>query len=302
MTKHTIAIVGVNGVLGTHVIAALLSPIFRASYNLPIRAITRDPSKARSIAPDSTDADLKFFTADVVSGEGLDEVFEGVDVVINLLGMEFSHQKVADSAATAHIKLYIPSEFGVDIPNSGPYADLLRFKTEHVDYARRLGLNSVVLITSLFTEWLCSIPAFGINAPEPGEFRYYGDFDTKVATTSLIDFGKIIASIVAKDPASIPPKILTRSSVVTPRIMYETYKKTTGKELKIVALPLEEIDVPALEIVEEGAKSSEEFITGLLGLMYTGRMYNEGKDNEFVSKGKFEFQKFESVSRSVWQK
>ena len=119
--KPTLVIVGVNGTIGKHVLNALFSSTFKSLYSLPIRAITRDASKARELAPNTTDAELKFYTADIASGEGLDKAFEGADVVINLLGYSVSHSKVADAAAASKAKLYLPSEFGSDLNEAGAH-------------------------------------------------------------------------------------------------------------------------------------------------------------------------------------
>lgn len=99
--KPTIAVVGVNGFLGFDVLKAMLSDTFKASYALPIRVVTRDFSKIKAKLGDVTDADIKAYQADLQTGEGLAEAFEGANVVVNLLGFGFSHDKVAEAAAAA---------------------------------------------------------------------------------------------------------------------------------------------------------------------------------------------------------
>lgn len=304
MYKPTIAVVGLNGAIGKHTINALLSPAFKSLYTLPIRAVTRDSAKAQASAPStaSTD-DLKFYTADVATGEGLDTAFEGADVVINLLGAGVAHGKVAEAAATAKAKLYIPSEFGTDIVNAGPYSSVFQAKINNLKYAKSLGLKTVAIINGAFSEWALNIPPLvGVNFPETGKFQYYGDLDTKISTTSLADVGKVVASLASKDPSTIPDEIKVASEIISPRIVHSTFKKVTGQDLTQVGAPLEDITTPALKVAKEGVKSPADFVAGLRGVVYSGNMYHDPIDNEFVSKGLFEFTPFEKVAETVIKK
>lgn len=294
MSKPTVVVVGANGFLGAHVIKALLSAPFRSLYTLPIRVVTRDSSKVIAKVP-GAEADVKFYSADVVSGAELDTAFNGADVVVNLLGVSFSHNKVADAAAAANAKLYIPSEFGLFIKDAGEFKDVLAVKSANISYARGLGLKSVAVSIGAFTEFVYTTPIFGVNAPSSGEFLYYGDLDTKTSVTSLADVGKAVASLGAKDPSTIPDDVIIAGDTLTLREIPETIKKISGKELKLVGKPLEEITTPALKVVHDGPKSVADFLTGLKGAYYSGRFYAEGKDNEFVSKGLFEFTSFEKA-------
>ena len=301
--KPTLVILGVNGAIGKHALNALLSPTFKSLYTLPIRAVTRDATKARELAPNTTDAELKFLTADIASGEGLGKAFEGVDVVINLLGASVSHSKVADAAAAAKAKLYLPSEFGSDINKTGNYKPLFKGKIDALEYARSLGLKTVSIINGGFSEWLLSVPLLGgVNFPEEGQFQYYGDINSKFGTTSLVDIGKVVASVVAKDPATLPEEVIVSAENVSLRTLKEAYEKASGKELKDVALPLEDITTPALKIVEEGPKGPLDFVTGLRGLLYSGGMEVPPTHNKFVSEGLFEFTPFQEVANALYKK
>ena len=301
--KPTLVIVGVNGTIGKHVLNALFSSTFKSLYSLPIRAITRDASKARELAPNTTDAELKFYTADIASGEGLDKAFEGADVVINLLGYSVSHSKVADAAAASKAKLYLPSEFGSDLNEAGAHKPLFTMRTSAVEYARSLGLKTVSIVTCGFSEWLLTVPPIaGVNFPEEGQFQYYGDIDVKFGTTSLVDVGKVVASVAAKDPSTLPNDVIVRGDSVSPRIVKEAYEKASGKMLKDVALPLEDITTPALKVVSEGIKGPHDFFIGLRGLLYSGGMEVTPTHNKFVSEGLFEFIPFQEVANTLLKK
>ena len=318
--KPTVAILGINGTIGVHALNAFLSPTFSSLFTLPIRIVTRDPSKIKATVPAITDDNVKFYSANIATGEGLATVFEGVDVIINLLGVEVPHTAVIEAAAAAKPKVYIPSEFGADIPASGPYANLFKVKTDVVDLARSKGLKTVSIITSAFSEWLLTVPPFGgVNFPEPGQFQYYGDDSVEIDTTSLVDVDtnkkhnnnkknkhtqatadrKVIASVASKDPTTLPDYIRVAGDVVSPRKISDAYTAVTGQKLTDVALPLEEIVVPARKIAKEGPKSGNDFLVGLRGVLFDHYMASTHEHNEFVSKGLFKFTPFTEVAKRV---
>lgn len=297
MSKNSIVILGANGNIGKHAIRALLSSPFKDLYAHPLRIVTRDATKAAEFAP--TGSAVEYFTADIASGDGLAKAFSGVDVVVNLLGATVSHTKVADAAAAAHAKLYIPSEFGTYIPGSGEYANLFKSKTDHLKYAQSLGLKTVAISTGGFAEFIFKIPFFaGINFP-PGQFQYYGDIDTKLSVTSLVDLGKVVASVATKDPATVPAEVNVSSADPSLRELKEAYEKATGTKLTPNELPLKDVVAPALKIAQEGPKGREDFVAGLKGVIYSGKIYHVSKDNEYVTKGLFEFTPLDKIAENV---
>lgn len=301
MTSPTLVILGANGTIGEHVIRAVLSSTFRDSYAFPIRVITRDASKAGSIVP-SSEADLKFYQADYTSGKGLAEAFDGVDVVINLLGLDVPQNKVADAAAAANVKLYIPSEFGCDIPNVGEFIALVTPKIEELKYAKSLKLKTVSISAGAFSEWVYGVPPFlGVNYPEAGKLTYFGDVDTKLVVTSLVDVGKVVASIAAKDPSQVPNEVRIAGDIISPQTLSATYERASGQKLELVGYPLEAITVPATKLIEEGPKSEEDLFVGLGAIIATGGFYHEATENYFVSEGLFKFTSFETVGKNLFQ-
>lgn len=300
MPKPTVVILGANGALGRHVIEAILSETFRNLYTLPIRVVTRDSLKAAQIH--DAKGDIKFYSADVVTGKDLDTAFDGVDVVVNLLGAGFSHNHVAEAAAAANAKLYLPSEFGALLDSNNEFINFFAAKADTIAYARGLGLKAVAVSNGPFAEFVYNTPIFGVNDPANGEFLYYGDLGTKFSVTSVRDIGKTVASLGTKDPSTIPDDVVIAGDNITIGDVPKIFKKVSGNELKLARRPLEEIRTPALKIANEGPKSAEDFATGLKGIYYTGGLNIEGKDNEFVSKGFFTFTSFEKAGESVWKK
>lgn len=304
MSKPTVVIVGANGAIGPYALKAFLAPEFKNLFNLPIRVVTRDAAKATAAAPDAPESDLKFYTADIASGEGLAAAFKDANVVVNLLGTSVPHTIVSDAAHAANVALYIPSEFGSDLSlnDAEAYAPLVGIKTEWQKQARGLaGLKVVPIYTGAFTEWLLTIPVIGgINFPEEGKLQYFGDKGTLCTTTSLVDVGKAIVSVASKDPASLPDAVYISGGDVSAASLAATYQKATGKEITLVGEPLEAATGPALAVIAAGIKSQHDFVTGLKGYFASGKAVLEGKHNEFVSKGLFEFKTVDEVAAQVY--
>lgn len=301
--KPTVTLLGANGVLGVHVLNALLSSTFKSSYSLPIRVVTRDLAKIKSaLGPQVADADVKGYSADVVTGEGLGVAFEGADVVVNLLGIEFSHNKVVDAAAAAgSVKLYLPSEFSTFNDNLGPFRDLLKIKDDALEYAVSKGLNTVAVVTGTFLELFLTFPFGGVNSPERGQFSYYGDIDTKVTSTAFADVGNTVASLGLKDPSTIPRHVLV-GDTFSLRDLKSAYEKANNTTLTEVPKPKSEIVDRALAIVGAGAKNLPEFVEVIQAVMATGRAEYEPKGNEFVSAGLFQFKTLDVVAAETAQK
>ncbi|CDO56489.1 hypothetical protein DV113_002608 [Geotrichum candidum] len=309
--KPTIAIAGINGTLGRHVLQSLLSEPFVSKINLPIRVISRNPDKIKANVPEVTTLNVEFHNADLHSLDSVTNVFRGADVVVNLVGYgvgqpdSIDHILLANAAAAAgSVKLYIPSEFGAVNDQSGPYNALFAEKPPVLAHIKALGLKPVVFATGPFAEFLLGNPAFGgINSPEAGNLTYYGDnYDVKISTTSMVDIGKSVAAVAVKDPATVPELIKINSAQVSPRVLAEAYHKVTGISLVPVHQPLAVVADPARKVLTEGVKSMADFCTGLVGYFYEGFCDIDGAENEFVSDGLFEFSSLETVIESVFKK
>lgn len=300
--KPTITIIGANGILGAHTLRAILSEPFINSYALPIRVVTRDLPKISATLGNPREGTLKAYLANVETGDGLDAAFEGADVIINLLGIKFTHNKVADVAASSGVKVYIPSEYSTYINGTGLFKNLYKFKIDALAYARSKGLNAISVATGNFLEWLLVTPVFGMNVPEKGKLLYYGDADTKITSTSLVDVGKTLASLAAKDLATIPQEVVVGGDTFTIGELKEAYEEATGTKLELVEKPLAEIREEGLNIVANGPKSVADFGTGLRAVIATSHATYDAKNNEYVSKDLFKFSTLNEVAQATLRK
>lgn len=302
-TKPTVAIVGINGTLGERVITAILSETFKSHFSLPIRLVTGNIEKTKAISSKFTEGDVRLYAANVATGDGLDAALERVDVVVNLLSDHVTHDRIADAAARAGVKLYFASAFGGPTHRTKHYQRLFENKHKHCVYARSLGLKCVSLENGSFIEYVLTQPyMFGINSPTAGNFEYFGDRDALQPVTSLDDVAKSLASLALKPPAEIPDDVFISGDFASPRTLREAYQRATGVLLKDDGKPLEAISVPAQEILAKGITSFEDLATVLKAYLFSGEMIGGATHNEFVSKGWFEFRKLDEVAAVVLKK
>ena len=107
MSLTTIVLVGANGNLGPSILTALLN----AKPKLSITVLTRSSSK--STYPTASNLTIKTISDDFPSAE-LENVFRGQDAVTTTVtGSKSDLQvRIADAAATAGVRRFIPADFG----------------------------------------------------------------------------------------------------------------------------------------------------------------------------------------------
>lgn len=240
--KPTVAVFGINGSLGRFTLNALISAPFVDKISLPVVAITRDPSK-------ETDSDLIVYRkAEIKADAEADDLvlaLKGVDVLINTGSVFIPLDKVLDAIVKAgSIKLYIPSQFGLDLDKVDEYFPaFMGLKTEHSTKARAAGIKTVDVITASFAEkgkylyeW---IGATGYD-PETNTATFVGDPDLKTAVSVLPDVGKTLASLAIKDPKTIPDTIRVFSELVSQEEIVKRYEETHNVTIKRTGITKEE--------------------------------------------------------------
>lgn len=206
MSKPSVAVFGINGALGDSTIAAFLSPTFTEKFSLPILAVTRDASQKTS------DEVVKYVQGDLQNApDALAATLTGVDVVVSLVGaLPANFASLEQILASIKPKVYIPSQFGIDIPAaSSVFPGLLGIKEKHLENARQLGIKVVDISTLLFAggHWLRHvIGQVGRNVEEKS-VRYLGSPESQFSYTTITDIGNVVASVAFKaidSPADFP--------------------------------------------------------------------------------------------------
>ncbi|PUU83678.1 hypothetical protein B9Z19DRAFT_783049 [Tuber borchii] len=233
--RPIVAIAGLNGSLGQQTLKALLSPEFINDFQLPIRVLTRNLSNLDGNVYYSADM-AQYLYADYDDPEVLDAALEGVDVVINLLGMyPRSWIRLGEAAYRIGAKLYIPSEFGPDhryFNYESPFAE----KQVQSNHARGNGIKSVQIFCGIFMEH--SIPSGGhLGIDLPGRrvtaVVQAGRPEPRVTFTSVRDVAMTIASVASRSPSSLPDTIRIAGDTWTLRQLGEYYQSLIGAGVHI---------------------------------------------------------------------
>lgn len=95
--------------LGLAITRAFLSPTFNPSQVKRVILLTREPSSGTAV-------ELQAQGAEIYGGEISPNALEGVNAVVNALGFAVPKEvsdKLAEAAAAAGVKVYVPAEFGM---------------------------------------------------------------------------------------------------------------------------------------------------------------------------------------------
>ncbi len=125
MSYKSFALVGANGLLGKHILNALITE------NVPFLVLTRKSSDSSSNLPASPN--IKIAKVDYEDSAEVSAVLKenNIDVLISAISTATgakSQYVLADSAKAAGVKLFVPSEFGN--PTAGASVKLLKEKDD----------------------------------------------------------------------------------------------------------------------------------------------------------------------------
>lgn len=293
--QPVVAIVGATGNLGNDVAHAFLNH-YRSHFSKVI-SVVRDPTSvaSRKLADagaelrqvDQTDAVLSFARA-----------FAGADVVVNAVSnasLEY-HDALFDGALQSGVKVYFPSEFGVDYHAAdfpGYEEPLWNAKAQHVSRARELSqgkLKIIELDIGMFIEFILS-PWFAFDADNL-TFTFAGSPDSKLAVTAKSDIARSLAqlTLLALVSSSVPDVVRIAGQNLSYREIGQAVERVREEyELKPKNVTLKAIDLEAYKI----ATREEQVRTGVSDLhRHIKIVVGEGKadfshsnHNELVNPG-----------------
>jgi hypothetical protein len=231
--RPTVAVIGLNGNIGPHALKALTSDTFRGNYKLPVRALTRDPSKQPA------NQYLEYYNSN-----DLDTALKGVDVCVDLTGVDVDSAPTIDAAAKAGVKVFIPSDYSADHalhswnrPMTGPL--------EAAKYAEKSGMKSLRLLSGGFAEYLINHPEYwDISVKDKTYTRIEGS-ERKISISYLADIGNVIASVVAIPPEDLPSTIRFHSDRVSFDDVAAYCEKKHGIKLNVVNVPWSKMEAEA---------------------------------------------------------
>lgn len=172
----------------------------------PPVAVIQDASKAHAIE-ELRGLGVSILQADVIndSVEELAEHFARFDMIISCVGFiagAGTQLKLTRAVLQAHVKRYVPWQFGVDydVIGKGSAQDLFDEQLEVRELLRAQRTTEWIIVsTGMFTSFLFE-PAFGVVDLAKNTVHALGSWDTQVTVTTPEDIGMLTAKIVFAKP------------------------------------------------------------------------------------------------------
>lgn len=276
----TVAILGATGHLGSHITSALLSPSTRPLFSQVILLSRHQPSSPQlSQWQDSASATLRTY-----SETNLAAYLAGVDVLINAIGPSGHDFKdrLLRALPDSPVKLYIPSEFGVDhYVHDFPHPEWDR-KKAHFALARRLVPDVKIcrVFIGLFLEDSVG-PWFGFDTKR-GRYESVGPKGTPVSFTALGDVGRAVARLAGLKPEDVPEEVHIAGDTVSMGGVAEVMGEAGAGKIVVT-----EVDFGAFKkktVEEGGTEDPSQYLRFLMG---EGKIDHSdggiGNDNELVN-------------------
>jgi len=277
--RPIVAIAGGTGSLGSHITTALLSPQFRSSFK-EVRLLTQNTAseKAQSFAAKGA----KTFGVNYTDEQTVLSAIHGADVLINALGGSVAgfpakNALLAAALKDGGIKVYIPSEFGID-HRSNDFEHLeWSKKKDHAAKARQSNMKVCQVYCGLFMEHSFG-PWFGYNTKK-GVYESIGSSTTKSAFTALDDVGKAVASLARLPPSEIPDNVRLVGSNISFKEVAEIMSSISGKPIETKEVELGPFKEKTTQKTEGDPASFIRFVMG------EGNMDFSKNENEIVNPG-----------------
>jgi hypothetical protein len=283
--KPTIALAGATGRLGSHILSALLSPTFSPSYAAIIILVRPDSKSTIPAHFDSSTIQARVYDPANIAASLTD-----IDVLISAVGPtghDFKDSLVSALAdPSVNVKLYIPSEFGVDHTVHDFRHVEWDHKKAHFELTRQLLDSTKARVLRIFVGLFLeeSIgPWFGFHTRE-GRYECIGSADAKVSYTSLDDAGKVVAQAARAEMVGVLEEIHVAGDTVSTREIAGLMEEAGGGEIEIKERDLGNWKE---ETLREGTSDPSKYLRFLMG---EGKIDHRadgglGCDNEVVNPG-----------------
>ncbi|KAL8860070.1 MAG: hypothetical protein Q9178_003620 [Gyalolechia marmorata] len=220
-----VIVIGASGNVGKPAVDALL----KAGFNLTV--LTRKSSSAQF------PSEVKVQTIDDdYPSDQLVAVFKGQDAVLNLLppvSVE-QHNSIADAAADAGVKRFIPSEFGSDTSNPKIVELIPMFgtKTAITNYLKTKessGLSWTAVINGAFFDWGLHTGFLGFDL-KTHTATIFDKGEAVVNGTNLSDVAQSIVAILSKPEETANKFVFIQNVKANQNQILAALEKSTGKE------------------------------------------------------------------------
>ncbi|KAF3927629.1 hypothetical protein AA313_de0209766 [Arthrobotrys entomopaga] len=217
--------------------------------------------------------------------QSIQTALAGVDVLINVVSSKDDgfKSKIATSISSplSSVKLYIPSEFGVDhYLHDFNHPEWDKKKSHFQAVSIREDLKICRVFPGLFMEHSVG-PWYGLDTKQ-GKYELVGSGNAPISFTSIPDIGRGVASALANIPVDeFPEKLYFSGDSVSLLEIAELMKGAGAGDIQISTLDLDEYKRETL-----AAETTLDPASYLRFLMAEGKIDNkDGNDNEVVNPG-----------------
>ncbi|KAI1427973.1 hypothetical protein F5Y12DRAFT_99693 [Xylaria sp. FL1777] len=287
-----VALTGATGNLGP----AILQQLLNAGFH--VTALTRK-SSTHEFPPS-----VVVKPVDYDSVESLTAALQGQDAVVSNLGFAglTKQLNLIEAAVKAHVKRFIPSDFGSDIANPktgglAVFADKVVIQKALVKEAAKGSISYTNIYNGPFFDWGIKVGLL-INASEKNVTLYNGG-ETPFSTTTLDTIGKAVAGVLKKPDETKNRPVYVQDAAPTLKQLKAIAEKVTGTAWQGKEVSIEnEVLPPALAELKKENPDSDKFvypsiIASIWGEGYGGHF--QKLDNELLGLGQFTEAEIEAV-------
>jgi putative NADH-flavin reductase len=284
MAISKVAIIGANGRLGPAVLHALVS-----EKSFTITVLSRSSSKSKY-----TDSVHVTYISDDPPIEELVQIIQGQDaLIVTTAGSESALQiRLADAAAQAGVRRFIPADFGSCDSNSPRALELMplyREKQKVRQHLQELASASSLSWTSLVCGHFFD---YGLKSGllqfdiDPRKARIFDSGETKWSATTIETIATAVVRVLQKEDETRNRMLYIQSFCITQIQVLKSLERITGQKWQVEHLDSEkyiremkrEVDsnpenaearenlVSVVGIVDANWEGKDDFANALLGL------------------------------------
>lgn len=236
MKTKTVVVAGATGKLGRLVVESLL-----AHPGIVVRALVRDPEKARDLKSDRVE--LVAFDVATKSEQECAAVVNGAFAVVSTLqgGPDViidAQWALLQAAKAAGVRRFIPSDYSYNIfslpAGINVNSDWRRSFAEKAFAQRSDGFEVVHVMQGIFAD-RAVLGFLGVIDAEQGIVRYWGDGTTPIDWTTWEDTARFTAA-AAIDDRPVPEHLFVSGDRIDILTFIKTWENVHGKPLVVQPL------------------------------------------------------------------
>lgn len=236
MSLRKVLVIGAGGNVGKATIEALLAEPGR----FEVTGLTRLDSPAK-LSPT-----VKHLRTDY-SHESLVSAFHAQDAVISTISAGGLVEQVGavDAAMEAGVKVFLPSEYGVDTSVSAApdVIPTLKTKIKVLDYlkSKQDKISWVAIIAGSMFDWSLKIPGFGGFDLNARTAKVFDGGDVAYEATTLPQVGRTIAATLENIELTRNKYVYVNSFTTSQNQVLESLEKATGEKFQVTTGSSEEL-------------------------------------------------------------